>query len=320
MRELVGYVDGLSNLCGSEQRIRAAIAAGRERPVPAWQHHLGANFGGEALGRVGASPRAEMALPTTRGRWVGQDLQDCGDQWLLVQQHTWISPEGRSRERAPLPHRLAVIKPQGSNTKLVGQLHPHHQAKGRATAGCWPTVRRPPLVTRSQMARTRRDNAPVPPSSLRVVRDYSGSQTPMRNLTQYLEQLVASGTQPGELAVIPAAGPAPHLAAAGPGDGPDRLADHLDQPRLAGQPSPHQGGGSWTGELSWVGGDDQVLSPWRASWLVHQQIRLRGPCRRPPPPSGAVPAAGRPDQPLPLLGRGYLDQPRHRTGPWHHPA
>jgi hypothetical protein len=103
MRELVGYVDGLSNLCDSEQRIPAAIAAGRGRPVPAWQHHLGANFGGEALGRVGASPRAEMALPTTRGRWVGQDLQDCGDQWLLVQQHTWSSPEGRSRERAPCP-------------------------------------------------------------------------------------------------------------------------------------------------------------------------------------------------------------------------
>jgi hypothetical protein len=59
-----------------------------------------------------------------------------------------------------------------------------------------------------------------PPSSLRVVRDCSGSQTPMRNLTQYLEQLVASGTQPGELAVIPAAGPAPHLAAAGPATAP----------------------------------------------------------------------------------------------------
>lgn len=79
------------------------------------------------------------------------------------------------------------------------------------------------------------------PSSLRVVRDCSGSQTPMRNLSQYLEQLVASGTQPGELAVIPAAGPAPHLASAGPSDGPDRLADLLDQPRLAGQPSPHRG-------------------------------------------------------------------------------
>jgi hypothetical protein len=275
---------------------------------------------GRHWGGWGFSP-AEMALPN-HPRWPMGWSGPAGLRRPVAAgpaAHLEL-PGGSVAGAGPLPHRLAVVKPQGSNTKLVGQLHPHHQAKGRATAGCWPTVRRPPLVTRSPMARTRRDNAPVPPSSLRVVRDYSGSQTPMRNLTQYLEQLVASGTQPGELAVIPAAGPAPHLAAAGPGDGPDRLADHLDQPRLAGQPSPHQGGGSWTGELSWVGGDDQVLSPWRASWLVHQQIRLRGPCRRPPPPSGAVPAAGRPDQPLPLLGRGYLDQPRHRTGPWHHPA
>jgi hypothetical protein len=73
-------------------------------------------------------------------------------------------PGGSVAGAGPLPHRLAVVKPQGSNTKLVGQLHPHHQAKGRATAGCWPTVRRPPLVTRSPMARTRRDNAPVPPA------------------------------------------------------------------------------------------------------------------------------------------------------------
>jgi hypothetical protein len=56
MRKLVGYVDGLSNLCSSEQRIRAAIAAGRGRPVRAWQHHLGAIFGGEAPGRVGLLP------------------------------------------------------------------------------------------------------------------------------------------------------------------------------------------------------------------------------------------------------------------------
>src|SRR4029453_2639356 len=32
MGELAEYVDGLPNLCGSEQRIQAAVAAGRERP------------------------------------------------------------------------------------------------------------------------------------------------------------------------------------------------------------------------------------------------------------------------------------------------
>jgi hypothetical protein len=33
MGELAEYVDGLPNLCGSEQRIEAAIRAGRDQPV-----------------------------------------------------------------------------------------------------------------------------------------------------------------------------------------------------------------------------------------------------------------------------------------------
>jgi hypothetical protein len=269
---------------------------------------------GRHRGGWGFSP-AEMALPTTRGRWVGQDLQDCGDQWLLVQQHTWSSPEGRSRERAPLPHRLAAVKPQGSNTKLVGQLHPTTGPRA-ATAGCWPTVRRPPLVTRSPMPRTRGDD------------DQSPQLPPGR------PRLLGLPDADAEPHPVPgAAGGQWHPAGRAGGD-PSRWTSTPSgsswprrRPRPAGRPprpaaagrtaisTPR--GGSWTGELSWVGGDDQVLSPWRASWLVHQQIRLRGPCRRPPPPSGAVPAAGRPDQPLPLLGRGCLDQPRHRTGPSH---
>ena len=35
MRELVEYVDGLPNLCGSEQRIQAAIEARYPNGVPA---------------------------------------------------------------------------------------------------------------------------------------------------------------------------------------------------------------------------------------------------------------------------------------------
>jgi hypothetical protein len=33
MGELPEYVDGLPNLCGSEQQVQEAIAAGRARPV-----------------------------------------------------------------------------------------------------------------------------------------------------------------------------------------------------------------------------------------------------------------------------------------------
>jgi hypothetical protein len=130
MRELVGYVDGLSNLCGSEQRIRAAIAAGRERPVPAWQHHLGANFGGEALGRVGLLPGRDG--PANHPRPMG-----------------WSGPAGLRRPVAagPAAHlelpggSVAGAGPPASPAgrgQAPGQQHqagrpaaPHHRAKGR---------------------------------------------------------------------------------------------------------------------------------------------------------------------------------------------
>jgi len=65
-------------------------------------------------------------------------LNDCGYGWLLVQEHTVELPDGRPLERAHLPHRLVctssageraeivtVVKTQGSDTKLVGQLQPY---------------------------------------------------------------------------------------------------------------------------------------------------------------------------------------------------
>jgi hypothetical protein len=229
---------------------------------------------GRHRGGWGFSP-AEMALPN-HPRWpMGRSgLQDCGDQWLLVQQHTWSSPEGRSRERAPLPHRLAAVKPQGSNTKLVGQLHPTTGPRA-ATAGCWPTVRRPPLVTRSPMPRTRGDDDQSPPAP-------SGSSATARAPRR------RCGTSPSTWSSWWPAAPAGRA-----GGDPSRWTSTPSgsswprrRPRPAGRPprpaaagrtaisTPR--GGSWTGELSWVGGDDQVLSPWRACWLVHQQIPAQG--------------------------------------------
>jgi hypothetical protein len=135
-RELVGYVDGLSNLCGRSS------GSGRRSP-PGGGVRCGpgsTTWGPSSVGRAGAgegfSP-AEMACPTTRGRWVGQDRQDCGDQWLLVQQHTWSSPEGRSRELAPCPtgwpwssHRAATPSWSAGCTSTTGQ-GPHPLAAGR---------------------------------------------------------------------------------------------------------------------------------------------------------------------------------------------
>jgi len=114
--------------------------------VTAWQHHFAAIFGIEALGRVRGFSPAEMALPNqpdTAYEFV-KTLKDCGYQWVLVQEHSVERPEtGQGPERKHLPHRLicrnsggeeisiiAIIKTQGSDTKLVAQMQPYYEAKG----------------------------------------------------------------------------------------------------------------------------------------------------------------------------------------------
>jgi len=70
-------------------------------------------------------------------------LRDCGYQWVLVQEHTIEQPNGQAPQHRHLPHRLvctnsrgdtatitAVIKTQGSDTKLIGQMQPYYEAKG----------------------------------------------------------------------------------------------------------------------------------------------------------------------------------------------
>ena len=67
-----------------------------------------------------------------------------------------------------------------------------------------------------------------------------------------------------------------------PGDGPDRLADIIERLRLDDSRF-HVEGGSWTSDLSWVRGYDQVLVPMeRASSLFHEQVLARGVARDDP--------------------------------------
>ena len=107
---------------------------------------------------------------------------------MLVQEHTVELPDGGPLERAHLPHRLvcassagetasivAVVKTQGSDTKLVGQMQPYYEAKGLSRlelAG----RRVPPLVT--QIADGENGGVMMnefPPKYHQVVRECSGS-------------------------------------------------------------------------------------------------------------------------------------------------
>jgi hypothetical protein len=259
--------------------------------VRAWQHHFAAIFGLEALGRVRGFSPAEMALPNHPDVAYAfvKTLNDCGYGWLLVQEHTVELADGRPLERPHLPHRLvatsshgdtaeivAVVKTQGSDTKLVGQLQPYDEAKGLShmeLAG----RRVPPLVT--QIADGENGGVMMhefPAKYLEVVRACSGSRTPMLNVTEYLEQLFATGIEPADLPAIQPLDQHRIWEQMAPGDGPDRLAGVVEQLRRE-DGRFHMEGGSWTNDRSWVRGYDQVLIPMEhASALFQERVLGRG--------------------------------------------
>ncbi|MBF0253993.1 MAG: glycosyl hydrolase family 57, partial [Candidatus Omnitrophica bacterium] len=121
-------------------------------PVPdirlhmmAWRHHYAAVFGTEALNRVRGFSPPEMHLPIHPDvcfEYV-KALKACGYRWVMLQEHTIENPDGSGIRRPHMPHRLvarnsagetveiaALVKTQGSDTKLVAQMQPYYEAKG----------------------------------------------------------------------------------------------------------------------------------------------------------------------------------------------
>ena len=136
--------------------------------VQAWQHHFAALFGLEALARVRGFSPSEMALPNhpdVAYEFV-RTLADCGFRWLLVQEHTVEQPDGGGVRHLHLPHRLvctnsrgerasivALVKTQGSDTKLVGQMQ-HTTRRADSDAPSSPATASRRSSRRSPTART----------------------------------------------------------------------------------------------------------------------------------------------------------------------
>ena len=150
--------------------------------VRAWQQYFAAIFGLEALGRVRGFSPSEMALPNhpdVAYEFV-RTLKDCGYRWVLVQEHSVEESDGASVRDLHLPNRLvctnsrgdsasiiALVKTQGSDTKLVGQMQPYYEARGigRSELGGRSV---PPLVTQIADGEKRRgDDERVPAQILR---------------------------------------------------------------------------------------------------------------------------------------------------------
>jgi hypothetical protein len=244
--------------------------------VRAWQHHFAAIFGLEALSRVRGFSPAEMALPNhpdVSYEFV-KTLNECGYHWVLVQQHTVERPEDGAPIQHPyLPHRLlaknsrgqavsiiAIIKTQGSDTKLVGQMQPYYEAKSLSRVSLAGRSI-PPLVT--QIADGENGGVMMnefPPKYHDVMRECSGGDTPVVNVTEYLEHLESIGITEADL---------PHVQPImqkrvwdrfDDGAGPEAMADLILRLRSE-DGAFHMEGGSWTNNISWVRGYQNVLGP-----------------------------------------------------------
>jgi hypothetical protein len=244
--------------------------------VTAWQHHFAALFGHDALARVRGFSPSEMALPNHPDvcfEFV-RTLRDCGYRWVLVQEHTVEECGSGHGLRSPhFPHRLvarnsageeasiiAIVKTQGSDTKLVAQMQPYYEAMGlsRREAGGRSV---PPLVT--QIADGENGGVMMnefPPKFLEAMAAASDSETPAVNVSEYLDHLASLGIGEADFTPIQPAMQQKIWDRMPAGGGPERLAEVIAECQQHAQPF-HMDGGSWTNDISWVKGYDHVLGP-----------------------------------------------------------
>jgi hypothetical protein len=244
--------------------------------VLAWRHYFAAIFGIEALSRVRGFSPSEMALPNhpdVAYEFV-KTLKECGYQWVLVQEHTVEQSENGQRSNRPhIPHRLtcrnsygetvsiiAIIKTQGSDTKLVAQMQPFYEAK---SLNSWELAGKkiPPLVT--QIADGENGGVMMnefPSKFFEAINESSDSDTPFMNVTEYLEHLFAMGFKEEDFPVVQPVMQKRLWSRFTPGDGPVKMANAIEELKKEDNQF-HVDGGSWTNDISWVKGYENVLGP-----------------------------------------------------------
>ena len=251
--------------------------------IQAWMQHFAALFGSEALARVRGFSLPEMALPNHPDTLFAlvSALNDCGYRWLLLQEHSVENLDGSPlrHEQRYGPNRLvarsssgeiatitALIKTQGSDTKLVGQMQPCAEALGLEPlrlAG----LRIPPLV--SQIADGENGGVMMnefPEAFLqahrRLARQQAGSggRTVALNGSEYLALLEAAGLGPEAYPDIQAVGQQRLWREVGDRPTPEAVGTAIAALQ-ARDPSFSMQGASWTNHLSWVEGYADVLEP-----------------------------------------------------------
>jgi hypothetical protein len=265
--------------------------------ILAWQHQFAALFGDQALQRVKGFSPPEMHLPNHPDTLyeLVRALKECGYRWLLVQEHSVENRDGSplSSEQTHLPNQLvarnssgdtvsitALIKTQGSDTKLVGQMQPCYEALGleRLMLGGIPI---PALV--AQIADGENGGVMMnefPSAFLQAHRSISAqgsaAGTVAINGTEYLELLDAAGVSPADFPEIQAIHQHKLWQAVehqGDGNPPNpNTTEAAIASLLASDPQFSMEGASWTNNLSWVEGYGNVLGPMNSLSAQFHQV------------------------------------------------
>lgn len=251
--------------------------------IQAWQHHFAAIFGYEALRRVRGFSPPEMHLPNhpdTLYEYL-KALKECGYRWLLVQEHSVETLAGSSLPQAQkyMPNRLvacnslgetisitALIKTQGSDTKLVAQMQPYFEAKGRDHQQMGKTMI-PSLV--AQIADGENGGVMMnefPRDLFRIyheIRDSGQNQTGTVALhgTEYLELVEAAGVNPEEYPACQAVRQHKIWQRVDPSQVTPAAVKQAIAELQQTDPTFHMDGASWTNHMSWVSGYENVLEP-----------------------------------------------------------
>ena len=242
--------------------------------VMAWRQEFASIFGEEALRRVNGFSPPEMHLPIHPDvcfEYI-KVLKECGYEWLMVQEHTIENLDGRGIQRPGFPHRLVaknsmgevidiaiIIKTQGSDNKLIGQMQPYYEAKTKNREE-YAGKNIPPFVFQIGDG----ENGGVvmnefPPMYKQVFNEVGVEGVVSMNGSEYLEFIKGKGVD--EKYFIPVQPISQH-----------RIWEHVKDYRIGACDEAikivHEKDhgfnldkGSWTNDKSWVHGYENVLDP-----------------------------------------------------------
>ena len=271
--------------------------------IRAWQQQFAAIFGWEALGRVRGFSPPEMHLPNHPDvcyEYV-KALRESGYQWLAVQEHTVEELNGQGVGERYLPRRLvakssrgeeasiiALIKTQGSDTKLVAQMQPFGEAKGMHPRE-FKGRRVPPLVFQISDGENGGVMMNEFPGNYKGLWHQIGTEGVVGiNGTEYLELLAGAGLSEKDFEPVQPLHQSAIWQRVGANPTPEAVAKAIADASKSDRRL-HFEGGSWTSNLSWVRGYENVLDPMnKLSAQFHEKLDGRSVDRRGQPYRNAL--------------------------------